>query len=383
MVFSTERGLEEFLVHSLSGRGSPLPHPFGFRGRVLLRGVSPRQLAQILYTNPFYHKAYILLFTGGLSATREDLDSCYLAVKNSAIPELLNQETTFGVRCIRRGEHPYSSQEMASYAGSAVIDGCRIRRGFRPKVNLDDPDLLVVVDITDKRVALGVELVGLESMHRRGWRVYNHPAAIKSTLASAMVCLSGYEDGKVLWDPMCGGGTIPIEAAHRCIGLPPAFFRRDTFLFLRTPLVDRGVWEEVVAEVDSRIDWRKSCHIYASDRSPKHLKGAVLNAESALVERKISFYVSDVESFPHTGSVDCIACNPPYGIRMGNPKDAERSLRALFKTFCNSSADSMALVHPEREKVKSLVSAFGLRLDKAIDAYNGNVKVFLFLVKKA
>ncbi len=375
LVLSTERGIEWLLEEELKGAGHKTA-PFPFLGRVRVADLTERQILKILYTNPLYHKAYILFEEVKLEKHRRDLDTVYWAARNSPIIDLLSPSLSFGVKCNRKGHHPYQSQEIASYIGAGIIDGCRTKRGFRPKVNLKDPDLLVAADAFEK-LYMGVELVGLEGMHHRGWRIYNHPAALKSTLANALIRLSGYGDGMCLWDPMCGSGTIPIEAAHRQIGLAPAFFRKKDFLFLRSHILSRELWSEITHQTDEEINWHKGCCIFGSDRSEKHIKGALINAESALVERKIRFYTCSLSEFPDVQSIDTIVCNPPYGIRMGNPKSALKSLKELFITFAESKAQVLVMIHPRAEQVQAVAETTGSHLDKLIKAYNGNVEAFI------
>ncbi|BAT70908.1 N6-adenine-specific DNA methylase [Thermosulfidibacter takaii ABI70S6] len=382
VLFSTERGIEELLALSIKGAVDKIPVPFNFQGRVLCYFQDEKAILENLYTNPLYHKASLLLLITAIPMDRNALDTVYEEVFNSSIDQLLSPSTTFGVRCVRKGFHPFYSQEVAAYAGAAVIDACRVRRGFRPRVNLKDPDLIVNADVVNDTLLLGIELVGLEGMHHRHWRKYSHPAGLKSTLASALLMLANFEAHHVLWDPMCGSGTIPIEAAHRAINFPPAFFRKDEFSFLRTGVLSEQIWHEVVNEENNQIRWNYTPKIFASDVSPKHLEGAKLNASSALVEGKIIFYHCDFREFPHKDEVDIIVTNPPYGVRLANPQKAEKVLQSLLETFCKSYASYLVVIHPDRDKVLSKAQSHSLTLDKAVHAYNGNLKVWLLKLSK-
>jgi len=380
VLLTAERGTEGLLASDIKGVGDKIiPSPFSFSGRVLLEGVDERGLLKLLYTQPLYHKAALVLEVAEIPATREALDACYLVARQSEIPHILSPSLSFGVRSVRKGNHPFTSQEVAAYAGAGVIDGCRAKRGFRPRVNLSDPDLLVVADVCHSTLILGVELVGLEGLHRRGWRVYTHPAGIKSTLANALLKVAGFEN-EALWDPMCGSGTICIEAAHRAIGLAPGYFKRESFLFLRSGILSPSLWREVTEESDSRIKWDLTTSITGSDRVLRHIEGARANAESALVKDKVSFHHLPLRDFSDT-RVETIVTNPPYGIRLSGPKGARRSLEELFtKAASLKDLKSLVLIHPDAETVGDIASKYGFCLDKAIAAYNGNLEVFIFKI---
>ncbi len=359
-----------------------IPTPFSFSGRVLATFKGERELLKVLYTNPLYHKASLLLGIFTIPTNRNALDAIYEAVFNSKIEGLLSPSISFGARCVRKGFHPFTSQEVAAYAGAAVIDACRIKRGFRPKVYLDDPDLIVNADVVQDRLLLGVELVGQEGLHHRRWRIYSHPAGLKSTLANALLFVAGLSLKDILWDPMCGSGTIPIEAAHRLIGLPAGFFRKNEFLFLRNSILSSTLWDQTTKEVDSLINWDAPITIYASDHSPKHLSGAIANAQKALVVEKIKFFKCDVSEFPHKESISLIAANPPYGVRLGSPHKAENTLKKALISFAESSATVFTLLYPELERVESEAKKLGIRLDKALNVYNGNLRVWLVRLAK-
>ncbi len=342
-----------------------------------MEDVSEREFLKILYANPVYHRCLLLLELSRIPKGREALDAIYYVVRDSCVIDVILRKGTFGVKSTRRGNHPFTSQEVASYAGAAVIDGCRLRRGFRPLVDLDDPQVQVVADVCGQFFFLGIELVGERCMHRRGWRVYEHPASLKSTIANALLMLAGFGSGESLWDPMCGGGTIPIEAAHRCMGLPPAYFRKRDFAFLRAGLFSERLWEEVTCGVDAEIRWDANFRIFASDASFRHLEGALRNAENALIKDKILFEVATVSCFSKKDEVDVVVTNPPYGIRMGGPKKARKALEELMQTFLVSSARVLVVIHPFPDMVKEIAQKLGIKLDKEVRSYNGNLEVSL------
>lgn len=148
----------------------------------------------------------------------------------------------------------------------------------------------------------------------RRYRVYNHPAALKTTIAASMLYLGGYR-GEPLLDPMCGGGTIPIEAAHIARRYPIYLFR-DDYAFRRLRLYNRDLEYEIRSSIDREIG-RDLYEIYCMDISREHIAGAMRNAESAKVIDTIKFRVGDALRRDSYADFDprLIVVNPPYGIR--------------------------------------------------------------------
>jgi len=260
-------------------------------GRVVAR-VNPR-LIERLYSMRSIHSASLLLdMAEGVPSSAEGLNFIFNRVYKSRAADYIPYAGSFAVRVTRHGDHAYTSIDIARVAGDAIIKSSMERRGFRPEVRLSSPSVSFTLDLIEDRMYLGVSLSGEESLHRRGVRIYDHPAALKPTLAYVMLRLSGARDGDMILDPMCGGGTVAIEAAH---------------LF-------------------------PTANIVCMDVNPLHVRGAILNALAARVYNRITFMVGDarrLDEIMEPGSVDVIVSNPPYGIRLGSPSE----VRALYRSF--------------------------------------------------
>ena len=214
------------------------------------------------------------------------------------IVEFIGPGTSFAVTTERIGVHEYTSVDLARVIGDAVIEVVKEFYGRRPRVDLRNPSVIVHGFARENELIIGVLLSGPWSMHRRGYRVYDHPAALKSTLAVAMLYISGARDRQVIVDPMCGGGTIPIEAAL--------------------------LYEDAA--------------VYGFDINPLHIRGALMNAVAAGVVEKIVFRVWDARKIHEViGEVDHMILNPPYGIRYGDPW----SIRRLYREFLESAEKAL------------------------------------------
>ena len=194
-----------------------------------------------------------------------------------------------------------------------------------------EPAQLFVVRIVHDQVEVSADSSG-ELLHRRGYRQEIARAPLRETLAAAMVLASGWRSGEPLLDPMCGSGTIPIEAALIARGVAPGLQR--TFQFMKWPTFDAGVWSNIVENASARGSTAHSVErIRGSDRDAGAIEAAARNAQRAGVADTVQFAVEAVSG--SIGAIDDVAdggwilTNPPYGIRIGESED----LRNLYATL--------------------------------------------------
>ena len=217
----------------------------------------------------------------------QTLDDLYRLTRQVDFTGVIDRKQTFAVRAKRFGTHGFTSLDVASKVGQAVIDSFQASTNVRLKVNLEHPDVELMAIVRDQEFLLGVNTTG-ESLHRRGYRVYNHAAANKTRLACGLIYLSGWRPPHPFLDVMCGGGTIPIEAALMARRIPLNQFGRD-FSFKRLRIFSPWRFERVYREILEEVRWDLKVPIYGLDISQKHLRGAVRNAQSAGVEDTITF----------------------------------------------------------------------------------------------
>ena len=190
--------------------------------------------------------------------------------------------------------------------------------------HLAEPDpsgVRVQLRLERGRAGCAVDSTG-EPLHRRGWRTHVGPAPLREDLARALLIASGWQPGQALWDPLCGSGTIAIEAATMDRGMAPGRLRR--FDFERTPLFHAPTWEKLREAAASRVSAGSSA-IAASDRDDKALEAARANAARAGVE--LTFTRSSLtQAEPPAADAGALVTNPPYGHRLGEGED----LRPLY-----------------------------------------------------
>ena len=204
-------------------------------------------------------------------------------------------------------------------------------------------------------------------LHKRGYRANANDAPLRETLAAAMVILTRYRGREFLWDPFCGSGTIPIEAALIAKNKAPGAFRRfsaEAFAWM-----DPKLWGEVRTEAKDR-EFHGNYRILGSDNDPKCVSLAMANARKAGLGDLIDFRDGDATKLSLPCDEGILICNPPYGQRMMEQQSAQRLYAALGRhlKFADGWKKYVITSEPEFEHY------FGKRADKKRKLYNGMIK---------
>ncbi len=228
--------------------------------------------------------------------------------------EWMTPRTTLAVRANVRSSKLTHSQFLAQKTKDAVVDRLRDRFGSRPSVERDDPDVGIAVHLAKDQATVYLD-VGGASLHERGWRVQAGQAPLRETLAAAMVRLSGWDRQRPLVDPMCGAGTIAIEAAAWARRMAPGL-SRERFGFERWASHGDSVRR---AWAEGRAGARAAAlpagpPVMASDVDPGALEATLGNARAAGVE--IATGRRDVGELEPLDPAGFVVTNPPYGERI-------------------------------------------------------------------
>ncbi len=225
--------------------------------------------------------------------------------------------------------------------------------------------------VMQDRVQLYLDCTGV-GLHKRGYRAVGNDAPLRETLAAAMVQLTRYRGREFLWDPFCGSGTIPIEAAliakNRAPGLN-RHFAAEQFCWVREKL-----WDEVRTEAKDR-EFRGDYRILGSDNDPKCVSLSMANARKAGVADCIKFTDGDATKMSLPTDQGILLCNPPYGQRMLEQQSAQRLYAALGRhlKFADGWRKFVITSEPEFEHY------FGRRADKKRKLYNGMIKCDFYM----
>ena len=208
-------------------------------------------------------------------------------------------------------------------------------------------------------------------LHKRGYRPESNAAPIRETLAAAIAALSRPREEVLFWDPMCGSGTIAIEAAMQMTGIAPGALRR--FAAERFPAIPRGVWLSAREEAQERIRATKF-EVYASDIDPAAVALTKENAKRAGVESVVRAFESDARTISAPGRRGTIVSNPPYGERMMTEGEVEKLYRELGAHFRSLAPWQVYLI----SSVKNFEALYGKRADKTRKLYNGMIPCYLY-----
>lgn len=206
-------------------------------------------------------------------------------------------------------------------------------------------------------------------LHKRGYRANALDAPLKETLAAAMVELSYWNKDRILLDPFCGSGTIPIEAALIARNIAPGLNRH--FASEKWERVPESLWKEERRKCYEAIDYDCMPEIYGSDIDPAAIELAKANAELAGVDDCITFEVKPVQETELYGDYGCLITNPPYGERLGEVKDVENMYRSLGGTMHGNETWSTYVI----TSMEYFEKLFGKKASAKRKLFNGRIKI--------
>jgi len=292
----------------------------------------------------------VLLEAGRFEAP--DAQALYAGVREVDLGPWMTPETTLAVRATCRSSRLTHSQFVAQKTKDAIVDVLRDRFGERPDVDLGDPDVGVAVHLARDQATLYLD-VGGGSLHERGWRARGGEAPLRETLAAAVLRLSGWDRESVLVDPMCGAGTIAIEAATWSRRMAPGL-SRARFGFERWASHDdaekaamRDLRERTRAE-----SVREGPPVRASDVDALSVERTRANARRAGVE--IVIERRDVRDLAPTARTGFVVTNPPYGERLEHDEalyaDLAKALARMHGHTAGLLAGSPAIARAMRRE---------------------------------
>lgn len=320
---STALGLEELLKNELEALGA-------HACRIVPGGVHFEGDQTVLYTSLLWSRLasrVLLPITECEVWSDRDL---YLGAQMVNWPEWFADDATFVVQFHGTSEEIRHSQYGALKVKDAIVDSFTRRQLPRPSVDREAPDIVIHVRLHRRTAHIALDLSGT-SLHLRGYRLRQGKAALKETLAAAIVLRSGWHPGTPFVDPMCGAGTLAIEAAMLAADCAPGL-HRTRWGFQRWKQHDAACWAAVSAEAQTRfrrgLAAAQPC-LLAQDRDGQVLQAARENARRAGVASLITFREQDIRDLRNPFPPEqrgTVLCNPPWGERL----ESEPALIALY-----------------------------------------------------
>ena len=292
-------------------------------------------------------------------------EQLFQGVYHAPLEEYIPQDGLFPVK-----GHCLNSQLMSVPDCQAIVKKAASRRlGEKYGINWlpeTGAKYQLQFSLMNDRCILYLDTSG-PGLHKRGYRAVGNDAPLRETLASAMVMLTRYRGRDFVWDPFCGSGTIPIEAAMIAKNRAPGLKRR--FAAEAFPWMEEAVWQQTREEAQDR-EFHGKYRILGSDNDPKCISLSMANARKAGVGDCIEFRDGDATKMSLPGDGGIIICNPPYGQRMMEQQSAQRLYASLGRhlKFADGWKKYIITSEPEFEHY------FGRRADKKRKLYNGMIK---------
>ena len=242
-------------------------------------------------------------------------EEVYDAVKQVDWTEYLTNDTTFAVDSVVFSNEFRHSKFVAYKVKDAIVDQFREKTGDRPNIRLVNPDIQLHIHIAEYDCTLALDSSG-ESLHRRGYRQESGEAPLNEVLAAGIILQTGWRGECDLIDPMCGSGTIPVEAALIARGIAPGVFRKE-YAFEKWPDFDPDLFSAIYDD-DSR-ERPFDHHIYGYDNNRQAVAIATKNVRAAGLSKEITIDFKDFKDFVQPREKSIIITNPPYGERISAP----------------------------------------------------------------
>ncbi|HEX4922492.1 MAG TPA: THUMP domain-containing protein [Bdellovibrionales bacterium] len=253
----------------------------------------------------------------------------------------------------------------------AIVDQFREKYGERPNVDSKNPDLTILARVYKNNVSLSIDTTG-EGLFKRGYRQEQVPAPMKEHVAAGLLRIAKWDGRTPLVDPMCGGGTILIEAALQALDIAPGSLRKS-FAFQRMKGFQADAWDEVVNEAAEREKTELGFKLYGFDRSKMAITAAKINARKAGVDEVVEFAPSQVSLLEPPCEHGIVIVNPPYGERMGHNDasvaDSYRDLGFAMKT--RFKGWTMWMLSPSKE----VAQLIGMKSSERHTVWNGPIEL--------
>lgn len=314
----------------------------------------------------------ILIRMGSFRA--ETFEELFQGVKKIPWEMFIGEKDAFPVKGYSLDSKLFSVSDCQAIIKKAVVER------LKAKYNLNwfeetGTVYQIQFSIMKDTVTLFIDSTGA-GLHKRGYRPVANAAPIKETLAAAMAELARVRHYHTLYDPMCGSGTILIEGAMKALNIAPGIHR--TFACEKFPMINESVWRQERARAGDLVIRDADFKAFGSDIDFNALQIAQENARRAGVAMKIDFSKRDIKDFVRKSEKGTVICNPPYGERMLDIKNAEDIYRTMGKIFTPEHGWAYYIITPDEE----FETVFGRKADKRRKLYNGMIKCQLYMYFK-
>ena len=293
-------------------------------------------------------------------------DEVYDAIQEIDWTQYLTNDTTFAVDSVVFSTEFRHSKFVAYKVKDAIVDQMRERTGARPNIQITNPDLQLHIHIAEYDCTLSLDSSG-ESLHRRGYRQESVEAPLNEVLAAGIIMLTGWKGQCDLIDPMCGSGTIAIEAALIARGIAPGVYRK-AYAFEKWPDFDQDLFDSIYEDESREHDFEH--HIYGYDINRNAVAIATTNVKAAGLSKEITIAQQDFADFTQPAEKSIIITNPPYGERISAP-DLLGLYKMIGERLKHQFIDNDAWILSYREECFDQI---GLKPSLRTPLFNGSLE---------
>lgn len=356
LIAKTFQGLEEVLAQELTELGAS-------NIEIGRRMVSFTGDKAMMYRANFCLRTAIRILKPIKHFKAKTADEVYEAVKGIEWENYLDNMSSFAVDAVVFSTEFRHSKFVAYKVKDAIVDYFREKTGNRPSVRINNPDIAFNIHIAEDQCTLSLDSSG-ESLHRRGYRQEQVEAPLNEVLAAGMILMTGWRGECDLIDPMCGSGTIPIEAALIARNIAPGVFRKE-FGFEKWKDFDQELFDSIYNDDSQERDFTHK--IYGYDNNPKANEIAAHNVKAAGVSKDIILKIQPFQQFEQPKEKSIIIMNPPYGERISSG-DLLELYQMIGERLKHAFAGNDAWILSYREECFDQI---GLKASIKIPLFNG------------
>ncbi len=359
MIAKTFMGLESVLAEELIALGAN-------NIQIGRRMVSFSGNKELMYRANFQLHTAIRILKPIATFKARSAEDMYDEVKKIDWSLYIEKGKTFSVDSVVYSDEFRNSRFVTYKVKDAIVDQFREKTGDRPNVSVTNPDIRLHIHIAEDEASLSLDSSG-ESLHRRGYRQESVEAPLNEVLAAGMILMTGWKGETDFIDPMCGSGTLLIEAALIARNISPGVFRKE-FAFEKWPDFDADLFDMIYNDDSQEREFIH--HIYGYDINIKAVNTARLNVRAAGLTKDITVEEMDFKDFTKPQQKSIMITNPPYGERISTPNLLD-TYKMIGERLKHAFGGNDAWILSYREECFDQI---GLKPSIKIPVYNGSLE---------
>ncbi len=366
-----EIGKNEFIAKTMSGLETVLEKELKKCGaketQILKRAVSFVGDKEVMYRANYICRTAIAILKPIYQFKARTKEELYDKLYTIKWDKYLDIDKTFAIDSIVSGDLFSHSLYLSQLCKDALVDNFRDTYGTRPSVDRTHPDIRFTLRIAENDCSVFIDSSG-DSLYRRGYRLKHGEANLNEVLAAGMILLSGWQGECNFFDPMCGSGTLGIEAAMISQNIPAGFYRQK-YGFMNWKDFEADLWTKVKEEADAEI-CESDIDIFSSDIMSLAVESAKKNADNARLHRDIQFNTVAFQHIEFPKEKGVIFLNPPYGERLPleDVQNFYKSIGDAMKNRCKGY--DVWIISSGKDSTKYV----GLKPSKKHTLYNGSIE---------